>query len=243
MKKEKYGFIYIWRDWKHRRFYIGCHWGTEDDGYICSSNWMRAAYRKRKEDFKRRILRKNILSIKEMFLEEKKWLSMIKKEEMSSYSNKPRYYNLTITDGHWMTNEKIEKDVRKRKSEAVMGEKNPFYGKKHKEETKKQISESTKGEKSVWFGKKHAYETIEKLREINTGEGNPMFGKSPTKEHREKTSYALIGIKRSDETKKRMSKAKKGQIPNEETRKKMSIAAKKRHERNKILKKEMNCEF
>lgn len=38
---SKYGFVYIWFDRKHHRFYIGCHWGHEEDGYICSSNWMR----------------------------------------------------------------------------------------------------------------------------------------------------------------------------------------------------------
>ena len=38
-KKVKYGFVYIWYDRKHHRYYIGCHWGTIDDGYICSSNW------------------------------------------------------------------------------------------------------------------------------------------------------------------------------------------------------------
>lgn len=30
-KKEKYGFVYIWFDKKHKRFYIGCRWGTEND--------------------------------------------------------------------------------------------------------------------------------------------------------------------------------------------------------------------
>ena len=39
--QEKYGFIYIWYDRKHQRYYLGRHWGTENDGYICSSNKMR----------------------------------------------------------------------------------------------------------------------------------------------------------------------------------------------------------
>lgn len=30
---DKYGFIYIWFDKKKRRFYIGCHWGHENDNY------------------------------------------------------------------------------------------------------------------------------------------------------------------------------------------------------------------
>ena len=45
--QEKYGFIYIWYDNFRKMYYIGRHWGTEDDGYICSSNRMRDAYRRR----------------------------------------------------------------------------------------------------------------------------------------------------------------------------------------------------
>jgi hypothetical protein len=52
----KYGFVYLWFDRKHKRYYVGAHWGKEDDGYICSSNWMRDAYKKRSQDFLREIL-------------------------------------------------------------------------------------------------------------------------------------------------------------------------------------------
>lgn len=55
---EKYGFVYLWHNKKHKRFYIGSHWGTEDDGYLCSSNWMRKSYYRNPQDFKRRILSK-----------------------------------------------------------------------------------------------------------------------------------------------------------------------------------------
>lgn len=229
MIRKKYGFVYIWYDKKHRRFYIGCHWGYEDDGYICSSRWMRSAYKRRFYDFRRRIIKSNIKSIKEMFIEEKVWLNMIKKEELGK-----KYYNLITTDGHWMSDENKIKIIKMKKSEAMKGEKNPFYGKHHSEEAKRKMSESTKGEKSVWFGRKHTPETIQKLKEINTGEGNPMYGKQCTKEHKEKISCALIGIKRSSETKKKMSIAKKNQKPvTEETKKKMSISAKNRHLKNK----------
>lgn len=36
---------------KHSKYYIGSHWGTEDDGYICSSKNMRDNYRYRPHDF------------------------------------------------------------------------------------------------------------------------------------------------------------------------------------------------
>lgn len=94
---KKYGFVYIWRDKKHNRFYIGSHWGTEDDGYICSSPWMLQAIKHRPNDFKRRILERVYIDRKALLETEYKWLSMIKEDEI-----KTRYYNLNIkTTGHW----------------------------------------------------------------------------------------------------------------------------------------------
>ena len=94
---EKYGFVYIWFDRKHKRFYIGSHWGTEDDKYICSSNWMRRSYERRRLDFKRRILARIYTNRIDLYSEEQKWLSMIKDEEI-----KIRYYNLKKFAGsHW----------------------------------------------------------------------------------------------------------------------------------------------
>jgi len=88
---EKYGFVYIWYDRKHKRYYVGCHWGNENDGYICSSSWMKKAYKNRPEDFKRKILKTKFSLRKDMFLEEQRYLNMIKPEEI-----KVRYYNLNI---------------------------------------------------------------------------------------------------------------------------------------------------
>lgn len=82
------GFVYIWFDKKHRRFYIGSHWGNIDDGYVCSSSWMKQAYRRRPGDFKRRIIATGILRENILF-EEQRWLNMIPREELGK-----RYYNL-----------------------------------------------------------------------------------------------------------------------------------------------------
>ena len=98
---EKYGFIYIWFDRKHKRYYIGCHWGNVDDGYICSSSNMKSAYNRRPKDFKRKILSKIYSDKKTLLEEEYKWLSMIKKEELGK-----RYYNLHNHHfNHWSSSE------------------------------------------------------------------------------------------------------------------------------------------
>jgi hypothetical protein len=97
---EKYGFVYIWYDRKHKRYYVGCHWGTTDDGYICSSTWMKKAYKNRPKDFRRRVLKSNIQVRADMYLEEQRYLDMIKKNEIKPENPKPRYYNINLNVGN-----------------------------------------------------------------------------------------------------------------------------------------------
>jgi hypothetical protein len=108
---NKYGFVYIWFDCKHKRYYVGSHWGHENDPYVCSSTWMRNSYRRRPEHFKRRIIAKIYTSKYDMFVEEDRYLRMIKKEELGN-----RYYNLSNYVLHWIKYpEKSEKTQNKMK--------------------------------------------------------------------------------------------------------------------------------
>ena len=119
---EKYGFVYIWRDRKYNRYYIGCHWGFEDDGYICSSSWMKQAYEHRSQDFKRKILKTNILIKNDVLLEEQHWLSMIKINEIRPHTNNPRYYNLQIINNkkwYMQHNEEIREKISIKTKEAM----------------------------------------------------------------------------------------------------------------------------
>lgn len=89
MSTEKFGFVYIWYDRKRSMYYIGSHWGTETDGYICSSNHMRKAYRRRPHDFKRRIITRVYTNRLDLLNEEQKWFDQVK--------HKNRYYNLRFS--------------------------------------------------------------------------------------------------------------------------------------------------
>lgn len=111
----KEGFIYLWYDRKHKRYYVGCHWGTLDDGYVCSSRWMRQAYKRRPEDFKRRILQRG-LEKKGLKEHEVKWLSLIKTEELGT-----RYYNLSkiLTGNGWKKGTPRSEETKKRVSEGL----------------------------------------------------------------------------------------------------------------------------
>lgn len=94
----KYGFVYIWRDSKLDRYYIGSHWGNEDDGYVCSSNWMRNAYRRRPQDFKRRIIKRITSNRSDMLKVEQRWLNMINYNKIRKGKDS-RYYNLSLNVG------------------------------------------------------------------------------------------------------------------------------------------------
>jgi hypothetical protein len=112
----KYGFIYLWFDKKHKKYYLGRHWGNISDSYICSSNTMRDAYKRRPNDFKRKLISFVYTSKKDLVLEEQYWLNMIKKEELGI-----RYYN-----------------------KSLRSDSPSMLGFKHSEDTKNKIRESAK---------------------------------------------------------------------------------------------------
>lgn len=139
---EKYGFVYIWFDRKHKRYYIGAHWGAETDGYICSSPWMRQAYKHRPQDFKRRILKRIYSNRKDTFIAEEKYLDLIKKEEFGK-----RYYNLKNIKGHWSTDDKKRLSINEKISQSHKNDPNWgswSIGKIHSEQTKQKLRDANK---------------------------------------------------------------------------------------------------
>jgi len=186
----KYGFVYIWYDRKHKRYYVGCHWGQEDDGYICSSNWMRMAYTRRPEDFKRRILKRT--TIRELLFElEDYYLNMIPNEEFGK-----RYYNLQNNWKHWSEKEQQRLSISQKISQSRKGNK---YGPRS-EETKQKIREAN-------LGKILSEETKQKISQAN-------LGKTISDKQRQAISKANKGIPRSDEVKKKISESKRNKNGN-----------------------------
>ena len=131
------GFVYIWYDRKRKLFYIGSHMGEVSDRYICSSKRMNNAFKKRPQDFKRRIIKftNNVLE------EEQRYLDMIKHDELL-YGKTPRYYNVKryaaggdVLEGY--TEEHKQKIYKKR------------YGKKHSNSVKKAIQNRSPEKKKL----------------------------------------------------------------------------------------------
>jgi hypothetical protein len=191
---EKYGFVYIWFDRKHKRFYIGSHWGTTDDGYVCSSPWMKRAYRNRQHDFKRKILKYVYTNRHDLLDEETKFLVRIKDSEL-----KIRYYNLhNKNKGHWSATDN-SLTVREKISRAGKGRKSSA-------ETRKKQSEALKGKPT----KPRSAEHNRKIALAKAGKPSPKKGK-PGKAH-------------SSETKAKIAEAGRGRTMSEENKRKLLAA-------------------
>lgn len=177
MKKEKYGFVYIWRDRKHARFYIGCHWGTENDGYVCSSRHMKNAYRRRPHDFKRRIIGRVYTNKVDMFDLEYKWLSLIKPEELGK-----RYYNLhNVNKNHWSAD--------KNKSQEVKFKINSYWT----DDSRKKHGKRMIGDNNPMKDPEIAARALQRKRENNPDLGIWNRGRPVSEEQKQKQSKAMKG--------------------------------------------------
>lgn len=231
---EKYGFVYIWYDKKRKLYYIGSHWGTEDDGYICSSPWMSRAYNNRPQDFKRKILKRVYTSRKDLFEAEAYFFSKIKPEEI-----KTKYYNLNISNpNHWTTDPSkhksvIEKISQKTKEAMASPEIREKYlsGLKNRDnrssdpeviEKRKQSMKKTMANKfPIEDRKKRLRKDDPKLINVyrqkseelwanRTDEEKKAIGKKISEANKGKKNR--LGQKNSEEHRKKISEAQKGKI-------------------------------
>jgi len=103
--------------------------------------------------------------------------------------------------------EKVKKAKSKAMSIRMSGKNHPMYGKTHTKEAKRKISEINKG-------RKHSKETKKKISESMTGKKNHMYGKGLIGE-----KNGMYGKTHSEESKRKMSEAKKGTHLTEEHKK------------------------
>lgn len=102
--------------------------------------------------------------------------------------------------------EATRKKMSEKKQGVFDGEKNPMYGRHHSDETRKKISEKTKGRPSKMKGK-HLNLSPEQRKhasEVRKGKGHPV-----TEETKKKLSDAKKGIPKSEEAKRHLSESKR----------------------------------
>lgn len=190
---EKYGFVYIWFDKKRKMYYIGSHWGFEDDGYICSSNRMRNAYRRRPDDFKRRIIQRTFSDYKTLLEHEEKWLQKAERK-----SNK--YYNLNFKTWHWASDENTIFSKKEKMSKNHWS-KNPKY-----QYLKEQFSKNYKNKKMPEATKQKISITLTGFQRNEKAKNNMKIA---AKKRSLKFMPTRLGMKHSEETKRKISESLK----------------------------------
>ena len=106
----------------------------------------------------------------------------------------------------------MSEEQKKKLSESLKGRNVWNKGIPMSEETKKKLSESHKGQIPPNKGKHHTEESKKKMSEsrkgLFSGEKHPFFGKHHTEESKKKISEKQKGKKLSEETRRKMSKAR-----------------------------------
>jgi uncharacterized protein YlaI len=86
-KQDYFGFVYLWWDALRKKFYIGSHMGSFDDGYVSSSKRLNNCHKKRKNDLSRIIIETVDNSDREyLYKREQYWLDCIDDSYMGGFS-------------------------------------------------------------------------------------------------------------------------------------------------------------
>lgn len=168
MTMKNNAFLYKWTDKLTDMYYIGSHKGTVDDGYVCSSKWLKEEYNKRPQDFIRQILE---------FGEH----SIIRKQEAElldklDVKHDPKAYNQHNGNGNFYLKHHTE-ESKKRLSESKKGDRNPLSH--MSPETRLKMIAAGKLVK----GRIRSEESKQKYRQSKLGEKNPNYRKSSAGNH------------------------------------------------------------
>ena len=222
------GFVYLWRDKKHNRYCIGSHFGSLNDQYITSTGYMLRAYKKRPEDFKRRILYYHYSEDRKELLEkEQHFLNMIKDGELF-HTSKPynKYYNIKknaaglsgkvasdLRTAYWESDRSKE---HREKLSNMFKTNNPHIEgfSWNRGEKCPQISEGRKKGKKPYIPKEQRSAMTKECWERGVYDNRPAM----TEEHKAKISASNTGKKQTDYQKQRVSETQKGKIVSKETK-------------------------
>ena len=240
------GYIYLVTDTTNGMKYVGQHHyhieGQLDPNYHGSGIIISRIYKERPETLKEEYI-KTCYSDSEMNDDEKYYIKLYK----TLY---PYGYNLSEGGDGVLPSE----ETRRKMSKSHKGKIPPNKGIPMSEEQKKKLSESLKG-RNVWNkGIPMSEETKKKLSESHKGQIPPNKGKHHTEESKKKMSeshkglfsgekHPFFGKHHTEESKKKISEKQKGKKLSEETRRKMSKARINGKQSKKVLQYTLDDEF
>lgn len=247
----KYGFVYRWTDRgsdrsvgrpgnkaKKRkrsvRYYVGSHWGHFDDGYVCSSPSMKAAYRRRPEDFSRRIIAVVTTGKRDLLQREQLELDKIPR---SHFGTKAYNVSTKVHKLWWAKGSKLRDSVKARLREAWQ---NPerreeasrvASARRASPEQKAKMSRSARRRWRDPEERRKQSEVKKGCKPWNAGTKGVVVAwnkgtKRPalTKKHRAKIAASLTGRSRSKETRRSLSSGARKRWQSEEYRAKISAS-------------------
>jgi hypothetical protein len=170
--KQGSGFVYLWKDTKRNKFYLGSHMGHPKDGYIGSNNRLLCAYKNRPETFKRRLLEQHqSIASKDLLKKEEAWLQLIKPEELGA-----KYYNEKRVAAGGDIVSHLSEEKRKRHREKSREASLKYW---------KNISEEDRKIRCSDIGKKRRAKVKTLRGGSMPGELNPFYSKTHSEQHKE----------------------------------------------------------
>lgn len=149
------GFVYRWIDSSNGMYYIGCHKGSVDDGYIGSGTYFLKAYNKRPEKFNR-----EILYVGEYFAELEDFILL----ELDASRDKMSYNLVNACRGQY----EYTAEIREKISKA-------HKGKVTSEATKRKMSLAAKGKPKSEEHRKAVAESLKGLTGAKSRRGIPIY--------------------------------------------------------------------
>ena len=178
------GYIYLITDTTNGMKYTGKHHynkeGELDPNYHGSGVIIKNIYKKRPETLKEEYI-KTCYSEEEMCSDEQYYIEVFD-------TLWPNGYNLTKGGDGLIPCEEIRKKIS-----------NSLKGKPMSEEQKKKLSETLIGENNPFYGKHHSYETKKKISNSLKGKPSPNKGKPMSEEQKKKLSKKVLQFTLDDE--------------------------------------------
>ena len=149
------GFVYRWFDTSNGMYYVGCHKGSTDDGYIGSGTYFLKAYNKRPEAFVREVLYEG-----EHFAELEEFIL----QELNASQDKLSYNLTNACRGQYEYTSEIKEKIGK-----------AHKGKVTSEATKRKMSAAAKGVPKSEKHRKAVSESLKGLTGAKSRRGIPIY--------------------------------------------------------------------
>ena len=202
-------FVYCWTNTENNKLYVGWHKGSPDDGYVCSSKYMKEDYIKNPNVFVRQIIAEGTTD--DMIALESALLDAANAKDDDSY------YNMSNGRTGWYVREKTE-EHKKNISKSNIGKHSKSLSVEHKEKIRTKMKERVLSEDHK---KKIGEKT--KARHLR-GEMSMLY--SP--ENRKKALLSRVVNPPDENARFAMGASNRGKILDDTRRRNMSNAAKSR---------------